>query len=189
MQLVAVLIIAALVFGVCFLVDKGFTRLFRNQAQHKSGKAVRLSKRYGSFGLILAVLGLAAIFTGLSKDWVLIVGGGIVMAMGIGLIVYYMTFGIFYDEDSFILTTFGKTSKTYYYRDIQQQQLYSNQGHMLVELYLSGNRSVQLQAGMPGAVDFLNHAYAAWLRQTGRNEEDCPFHDPANGCWFPPVED
>ena len=72
MEYVAVIIVAAVVFGVCFLVDKGFTKLFRSQAQHMSGLAVRLSKRYGSIGLVIAVIGLAAILMGLSKDWVLI---------------------------------------------------------------------------------------------------------------------
>ena len=27
-----------------------------------------------------------------------------------------------------------------------------------------------------------------WLEQTGRRQEDCGFYDPANSCWFPPVE-
>ena len=58
MEYVAVIIVAALVFGVCFLVDKGFTKLFRNQQQHQSGTAVRLNKRYGSIGLLIAVLGV-----------------------------------------------------------------------------------------------------------------------------------
>ena len=64
MEYVAVLLVAALVFLVCFLVDKGFTKLFRSQQEHKSGLAIRLNKRYGSIGLIIAVLGVAALFAG-----------------------------------------------------------------------------------------------------------------------------
>ena len=47
MEYILILIVAALVFGICFLIDKGFTKLFRSQAEHMSGTAVRLSKRYG----------------------------------------------------------------------------------------------------------------------------------------------
>ena len=36
MQFVIVLLIAAAVFGVCYLVDKGFSRAFRGKAQHRS---------------------------------------------------------------------------------------------------------------------------------------------------------
>ena len=88
MEYVAVIVVMAVVFGGCYLVDKGFTRVFRNQQQHHSGLAVRLNKRYGSFGLILAVLGLAAIFSGLTNGWILIAGGSIILVVGIALVVY-----------------------------------------------------------------------------------------------------
>ena len=68
MVYVAVILVAAAVFGVCFLVDKGFTKLFRSQSQHYSGTAVRLNKKYGSIGLILAVFGIGAILTGLPAN-------------------------------------------------------------------------------------------------------------------------
>ena len=52
MEFVAVLLIAAAVFGVCFLVDKAFAKLFRSQAQHMSGLCVRclLFGRQGLYG-------------------------------------------------------------------------------------------------------------------------------------------
>ena len=188
MEWIAVIIIAALVFGLCFLVDRGFTRLFRNQAQHHSGLAVRLNKRYGSIGLVLAVLGLGAIFTGLKQGWVLIAGGAVVMVMGICFVVYYMTFGEFYDEDSFLLTTFGKRSKAYRYGQITGQQLYNASGNIVIELYMDDGRTVQLQAGMTGVYPFLDRAFCRWLEQTGRKREDCSFYHPENSCWFPPAE-
>ena len=188
MEYVAVIILAALVFGVCYLVDKGFTRIFRGQAQHMSGKAVRLNKKYGSVGLIIAVLGIAGIFAGLTQGWVLIAGGSVLVLMGVGLVVYYMTFGVFYDTDSFVLTTFGKKSATYSYRDIQTQQLYISYGNIVVELCLSDGRTFHVQLSMKGASAFLDHAFAGWLAQTGKRKEDCDFHDPDNSCWFPPAE-
>lgn len=186
--MVAVIIIAALVFGVCFLVDKGFTRLFRSQAEHHTGRAVRLSKKFGAIGLLLVVLGLAAVFSGLKGEKILIAGGCLIIAVGIGLVVYYMTFGIFYDEDSFVLTTFGKKSTTYYYRDIQAQQLYNSYGSIMMELHMTDGRTVGLQQGLDGLYPFLDHAFSAWCRQRGIDPADCGFHDPDNSCWFPRVE-
>lgn len=189
MSVVFVLLVAAVTFAVCFGIDKGFTKLFRSQAQHKSGLSVRLSRRYGSMGLIVAVLGVAGLFSGLNGSVLMIIGGSVLIVVGIGLVVYYMTFGVFYDADSFILTTFGKKSKTYRYADIQAQQLYVvTGGNVLVELHMTDGRTVGLQSGMAGAYDFLDHAFGAWCRQTGRNPEDCDFHDPANSLWFPKVE-
>lgn len=188
MEYIAVLLVAAAVFGVCFLIDKGFSKLFRSQAEHKSGLAVRLNKKYGVIGLVLAVLGIASLLAGLSEGWLMIAAGCLLIVVGVGFLVYYMTFGVFYDTDTFILTTFGKRSTTYAYRDIEAQQLYESYGNIVIELHLRDGRSVQLQESMEGACAFLDHAFEAWRRQTGKQLADCPFHDPANSCWFPPVE-
>lgn len=190
MEFVAVIIIAALTFGVCFLADKGFQKLFRSQAQHHSGLAVRLNKKYGAFGLILVVLGLAAVFAGLPGDWVLMVGGGIVICIGVFLVVYYMTYGIFYDADGFVYTTFGKKSVTYQYNQIRSQQLYVvTGGNVTVELHMADGSAVQVQLQLNGAEDFMNKAHTGWCRQKGIRQEDCDFYDPENSCWFPKTED
>ena len=64
MDFVAVIIVVAVVFGLCFAVDKIFGKIFRGKEQHKSGKSVRLSKRYGSIGVLLFALGVAGCFSG-----------------------------------------------------------------------------------------------------------------------------
>ena len=183
------ILVAAAVFGLCFAVDKGFAKSFRNQIQHKSGLSVRLSKRYALFGLILTVVGILAICMGLTDGTVLLWGGVIVLLMGAGLITYYLTFGIFYDADSFIFTTFGKKSVVYSFSDIREQKLYVVQGgSIIVELHMADGRAVSLQSTMEGTYPFLDHAFAAWCRQTGRNPEECEFHDPSNSLWFPMEE-
>lgn len=189
MDFLIVLIVCATSFGMFYLIDKGFTRLFRNQAQHASGLSVRLNKKYGSIGLILGVVGIAAIFSGLNGNgWLLGIGGGVVLLVGICLVVYYMTFGIFYDDDGFVLTTFGKRSTNYRYNQIAGQLLYNSYGTILIELHMKDGRTVGLQAGMVGVYPFLDHSFTHWCRQTGRIPEDCEFHDPGNSLWFPSME-
>ena len=190
MEYIAVLLTAALVFGLCFLCDKGFEKLFRNQAQHFSGLSVRLNKRYAAFGAILIALGAAALFAGLSSGAVMTVCGILIILMGGGLVVYYATFGIFYDDNGFIVTTFGKRSTTYRYRDIRGQRLYLIQGgSVVVELHMADGRAVSLQSTMDGTYAFLDIAFAGWCRQTGRTAEGCTFYNPAEHCWFPGPED
>lgn len=189
MEYLAIVIIAALVFGVCYLCDKGFQKLFRNQAQHHSGLSVRLNKRYAAFGAILVTLGVAAFFAGMNGEKLLMAGGVMLVAVGIGLIVYYATFGIFYDGESFVLTTFGRKTTTYRYLDIQTQQLYTASGNIVIELSMSDGRCVSLQSAMTGVYDFLDTAFDGWCRQKSIRKEDCAFHDPANSCWFPTGEE
>lgn len=190
MEFLGVVIVAALTFGTCYLFDKGFAKAFRGKAQHRTGLAVRLNKRYAVIGVILVLLGVLAFGTAVGENGLLLAGGVVVLLMGVGLLTYYMSFGVFYDEDSFLLTTFGKKTVEYRFCDIQMQQLYVLQGGgVIVELHLKDGNAVSIQSGMEGAYPFLDHAFAAWCRQTGRRAEECTFHDPSRSLWFPSEEE
>ena len=185
-----ILLIAAAVFGLCFAVDKAFAKLFRSKAQHRSGRAVRANKRYGLFGVILSVLGIMAICVGISDGSVLLWGGVIVLLMGICLAVYYLSFGVFYDGETFLLSGFGKKEVTYRFSEIKGQKLYLVQGgNVIIELHMEDGGTVSLQSTMDGVYPFLDTAFAAWCMQTGRDPQSCDFHDPSQSLWFPTVEE
>ncbi len=189
-QFIPILIIAALIFGVCYLVDKAFSKIFRSKAQHRSGKAVRANKRYGVFGVVLTILGIMAICVGLGEDAVLIWGGAFVLLMGACLAVYYLSFGIFYDADTLLYCRFCKQDVVYSYGQIQGQKLYLVQGgNIVVELHMDDGSAVSVQSAFDGVYPFLDTAFAGWCRQTGRDPEQCPFHDPSQSLWFPTMED
>lgn len=190
MTFILILLIAAAVFGLCFAVDKAFAKLFRSKAQHRSGLAVRANKRYGLFGVILSVLGVMAICVGISDGSVLLWGGIIVLLMGICLAVYYLSFGVFYDGETFLLSRFGKKDITYRFDQIQGQKLYLVQGgNVIIELHMTDGNTVSLQSTMDGVYPFLDTAFAAWCMQTGRDPQSCDFHDPSQSLWFPTVEE
>ena len=107
MEAIVWIVTAAVVFALCRLVDKGFQKLFRNKAEHLSGRAVRVNKRYGVFGIILSAIGIAAMVSGSGSDKVLLWGGLIVLVLGVSFAVYYLSFGIFYGEDSFLVSSLG----------------------------------------------------------------------------------
>ena len=190
MQFTAILIIAALIFGICHLVDKAFSKLFRSKAQHRSGTAVRATKRYGVFGVILTVLGIMAICVGITDGPVLIWGGVFVLLMGIGLAVYYLSFGIFYDSESFLLSRLGKHEVVYRYQNIVGQKLYLIQGgSVVIELHMTDGNAVSVNTNMDGVYSFLDSAFAAWCRQPGRDPDSCDFHEPSKSLWFPTMEE
>lgn len=190
MQFVAILLVAAVIFGLCYLVDKAFSKLFRSKAQHMSGMAVRASKRYGLFGVLLTVLGIMALISSRSEGSVLLWGGLVVLILGICLCVYYLSFGIFYDGETLLYTRLGKKSQTYRFGDIVGQKLYIIQGgSTLVELHMADGNAVSVLSTMDGAFPFLDTAFAAWCLQTGRDPQSCDFHDPSQSLWFPTVED
>jgi hypothetical protein len=188
-MIVAILILAAITFGVCFAADKGFQGMFRNAPQHMDGRSVRLHRWVGLAGLALVLLGVFGIMAGIPADWLLLAGGGLLTAIGLALCVYYLTFGIYYDGESFVYMSFGKKSATFLFGQIAAQQLYITQGKVLVELHMEDGRVVQLQAGLTGRDEFMDQAFNGWLKQKGLQKEACSFYDPDNNCWFPPLEE
>lgn len=189
-QLIPIILVAAVIFGICYLVDKTFTKLFRSKAQHRSGMAVRANKRYGVFGVILTILGIMAIIVGITDGPVLIWGGIIVLLMGIAMAVYYLSFGIFYDGESLLMSRFGKKDVTYFYKEIVGQKLYLIQGgNIVVELHMADGNAVSVQSSFEGVYPFLDTAFAGWCLQTGRDPQSCDFHDPSQSLWFPTVEE
>ena len=190
MQFFLTLLIAAAVFGVCYLLDKGFTKAFRSKAQHKSGLAVRAPKKYSIFGTGLVLLGIMAIVTGVTQSKVLLIGGILVLIMGVGLVYYYLGYGIFYDGESFLFSYPAKKDRTYHYLDIVGQKLYLIQGgNVVVELHMKDGSAVSLQSTMDGVYPFLDTAFAGWCLAKGLDPQDCDFHDPRNSLWFPTVEE
>ena len=106
--------------------------------------------------------------------------------MGLGLAVYYLSFGIFYDGESLLYCRFGKKSVTYLYRQIVGQKLYQIQGGtVVIELHMEDGSVVSLQSTMDGVYPFMDTAFAGWCLETGRRMEDCDFYDPAKSWWFP----
>ncbi len=190
MQLILVFLVVALVFGVCFCIDKLFQKLFRSRVQHRSGTAVRYGNRYPLFGVLLSMLGVFAIATGVSEGALFVIGGIVALLAGLFVAIYYISFGVFYDEETFLYSRFGKKSLVYAYRDIQSQALYLVQGGAtMIELHMADGSAVSLMSNMEGAIPFLNAAFDAWCRQTGRDPESCDFHDPSQHQWFPFAEE
>lgn len=190
MNLITTIVVAALVFGLCYAVDKGFSAKFRSQSQHHSGLAVRVNKCYGIFGIGLSALGILSIAVGITSGKALILGGAVVLIMGISLGIYYLTHGIFYDGDSFLISSFRKKDRIYQYHEIQEQKLYLVQGgNVIVELHLRDGSAVSLQSTMDGVYLFLDTAFAGWCLQKGIDPQACDFYDPSKSWWFPHEEE
>ncbi len=188
MDILVMVLVAGATLGLCFLVDKGFTKWFRSAQQHKSGQAVRYGKRTAAVGVVLAALGVAAIVYGVTDGWILIAGGSVLVLMGAFLVARYATFGVYYDDEGFLLSAFGKKSVPYRYEQILGQQLYSQYGGILIELHMDDGRAFQLPMNLEKTEAFLNRAFEKWCEQKGLDPQQQSFHNPDNSCWFPGME-
>ena len=140
--------------------------------------------------MILSVIGILAICVGTTDGPVLLWGGVTVLLMGIALATHYLSFGIFYDGDTFLQSRFGKKDVEHSFGDIVGQKLYMVQGgSIIVELHLTDGTAISLQSNMDGVYPFLDTAFAAWCLQKGIDPQSCDFHDPSQSLWFPTVEE
>ena len=185
------IVVAVLTFAVMFLLDKGFSRLFRSRSQHKSGLSVKLPKRYGVTAILLGVLGVLVLLQ-LAKEFdaLMLFLGIALLVMASGFACYYLGFGIYYDDESFLYSSFGKKTVSYRYADIQAQQLFTvTGGSVAIDLFLPDGKSVGLQSTMVGVYPFLDKACHARMRQLGLNSAECAWFEPSESRWFPPKED
>lgn len=189
MEIIALIFVCALVFGVCYLVDKGFSRAFRSRPQQKSGLSVHLTKGYALAGLLITVLGIAAgvMFFDSSdaKRWSMVAVCAVLTLFGIGLLTVYLSYGIYYDGDTFLLCSLGKKAAEYRYDQIRYQRIYDIRGTICVALTMDDGREVALYANMQGLAPFLDTAYLGYCRQRGLDPEKADFYDPGNSKWFP----
>lgn len=189
MTFLYLMITAAMVFGVCYGVDRLFQKLFRSKAEHMSGLAVRVNKRYGLFGVILMILGVLAFFGVEAQGKIMIFGGVFVLLLGASLTVYYLGSGVFYDGETFLVSALGKKDRRYQFGQIVSQRLYViTGGGVVIELEMDDGKTVSLQSGMDGVYPFMDTAFAAWSQQKGIAMQDCDFYDPAKSWWFPHEE-
>lgn len=188
MEYVWIVVIALLTFGVCFALDKLFSKAFRSSSQHRSGNRVKLRNRVAVFGLLVMLLAIVCIIFYWTSHPVIFWSGWILLLMGGGLLAYYLSFGVYYDEQGFVYSRFGRKSKLYTYDQIAAQQLYSSHGSILVELHLGDGTTLTVQDNMDGGFAFLDYAFARWREIRGLGEEECSFHNPEKCQWFPTVE-
>lgn len=188
--MIPILLTAAITFAVLFFIDKTFTGVFRSRQEYKSGHSVRLPRANGIAGVLLCVLAAMVLITDFDESQGLMLFAGLfIAALGIGLSVYYVSYGVYYDEEGFVYNSFGKKSVAYRYADIQAQKLYLVQGgSVVVELYMADGRTVNLQSKMEGVYPFLDKAFYRWCAQKELDPESCEFHDPINSLWFPSME-
>ena len=190
MDLILYILVAGLTFGLCYVIDRRFTASFRGKAQHKSGLAVRVNRHYGGFGVALSIIGVLAVCVGFSGSIALLIGGALVLILGLCLGIYYLTHGIFYDGETFLVSSFRKADREYRFADIQEQKLYLIQGgSVVIELIMTDGTAVSVQSTMDGVYLFLDTAFAGWCLQHGIDPKDCYFHDPSRSWWFPHEEE
>ena len=91
------MLLCAVVFLACFLIDKLFALIFPKSKTEKSGNVVRLPRRNAIAGVLLIFVPLTVLlfFIPEGGDTLMTVGCVIAIVLGVILLVNYLSFAIY----------------------------------------------------------------------------------------------
>ena len=179
-SLLLLLILMAVVFGLCFGVDRLCRRLFPADPR----KAVRLPRRSVIFGTLLTFLGFTALLMFWSQlQWHFRAAALFVLALGLFLLVQYFSFSIRYDDEGFAYRTLGKKPMTCRYEDILGQKSLLTRSGVNSTLYTTQGE-VPVYTALVGLPDFLRKAFSRWCDAKGI-DPDTVENNPQYLTYFP----
>lgn len=175
------LLFAALVFGLCFLVDKLTGRLWEKAVR---SPVVRLPLRYPVAAALLTLTGVGVGIYAVMKRSVLFgVGAAVLLALAVYFLYCYRRMGIDYDGEGFTFRK-GRVSQRFAFGAIDGQRVAVSRRSFCLVLCL-GRDEVVIYGNMQGVRPFLDAAYQGWCRAKGLDPAAQDWHNPADFRWFP----
>ncbi len=174
----------ALVLGLCWCVDQLFKKLFPKDARQLAGKVVRLPRRTAVFGVLLTFFAVVMELNWFSRlAWYMHLAAALVLLLGVWLLVQFLSFSIYYDDEGFTYRNLGRKAENFRYGDILGQRSLLTRSGVNSTLYLSGGE-IPVYSAMQGAGDFLQKAFYRWCEATGTDPETVE-NNPQYLTWFP----
>ena len=185
MQYVFLLIIAVLVFGVCFLIDLLVKKLRPKSDLEKGKQVVRLPRRSAIWGVILVLFPLVVLLFWLPPegDTMLTIGCAVAMVFGAILLIQFGSFAIHYDDTQFMYRDLRHKKKIYTYDQIRGQQSLMTRGGIQSTLFVSED-VIEVYSAMQGLGDFLSKAFFRWCEAKGI-DPDSVENNPHMLTYFP----
>lgn len=186
---ILMLIVCALVFLVCFLIDTLLKVTFPKSKLEKSKQAVRPPRRSAVIGVILAFLGLAVVVRIAPKehDTLLLIGAIGAMVIGAVLLCTYFSVVIYYDDEGFLYKAWGHGKQEFRYSQIKGQRSLLTRGGVNTILFV-GDAEINLYGAMQNLNAFLSKAFFKWCQVKGI-DPDSVENNPRMATYFPDPDD
>lgn len=184
MPFLGIAIVCALVFLICFGIDKLVQRLFPKTELEKGKNVVRPARRSAVFGVILTFAAVAVTVFRISKepDVLLLLGCAVAFILGVILLVSYFSFAIYYDNESFLYRSYGR-KREFHYGQIRGQRTLMTRGGYNAVLFVD-DTEIDLYSSMQNVNVFLGKAFYRWCEQKGIDPNSVE-NNPRMMSWFP----
>ena len=186
---ILMLIVCALVFLVCFLIDTLLKVIFPKSKLEKSRQAVRPPRRSAVIGVILAFLGLAVVvrIAPQEHDTLLLIGAIGAMVIGTVLLCTYFSVVIYYDDEGFLYKAWGHGKQEFRYSQIRGQRSLLTRGGVNTILFV-GDAEINLYGAMQNLNAFLSKAFFKWCQVKGIDPDSIE-NNPRMATYFPDPDD
>ena len=158
---VFVLIVCAVVFLVCFLIDSLLKLLFPKSRLEKSKQVVRPPR----------------------SDVLFIIGSIVAVIFGVILLCTYFSFVIYYDDEGFLYKAWGHGKQEFRYSQIRGQRSLLTRGGVNTILFV-GKEEINLYSAMQNLNAFLSKAFFKWCAAKGI-DPDSVENNPRMATYFP----
>ena len=185
MKYVLLLLLCAVVFLVCFLIDKLFALIFPKSKTEKSGNVVRLPRRNAVAGVLLVFVPLVVLlfFIPEGGDTLMTVGCVTAIVLGVILLVNYLSFAIYYDDEGFVYKDLRRKKTSYHYSQIRGQRSVMTRSGVNSILFV-GKDELNVYSTMQDLNAFLNKAFYKWC-EIKQIDPASVENNPAMFTWFP----
>ena len=188
MKYVLLAALCALVFLVCFLIDKLFSLIFPRSKTEKSGNVVRLPRRNAVAGILLIFVPLVVLlfFIPEGGDTLMTVGCVIAIVLGLILLVSYLSFAIYYDDEGFVYKDLRRKKTAYHYSQIKGQRSVMTRSGINSILFVADDE-INVYSTMQNLNAFLNKAFYKWCAVKNIDPASVE-NNPRMFTWFPDPE-
>ena len=163
-----VLIVCAVVFLICFLIDTLFKVIFPKSKLEKSKQVVRPPRKSAVAGVILTFAGVAVLIKNLAGT-------------------PDTLFLIYFDDEGFLYKAWGHGKKEFRYSQIRGQRSLLTRGGVNTILFV-GDEEIILYSAMQNLNAFLSKAFFKWCAVKGI-DPDTIENNPRMATYFPDPDD
>ena len=179
---------AAVIFGLCWLVDLVMKKLTPDDERKTKGRVVRPPRRGSVVGILLLFFGFSAILFYSSKMeplWIVLCA--LVALFGGFLLAQNLSCAVYYDDEGFTYKDLKNRSKSYRYAEIEGQRSALTRGGVQTTLFVAGD-AIPLYEAMDGLKPFLEYAFSHWCEAKGVDPETVE-NNPEMLTFFPDPEE
>lgn len=189
MKYVLLLAFCGVVFLLCFLFDKLFQKLFPKSETEKRGQVVRLPRRNAITSILLIFIAVCVLLFLMPEggDTLMLIGCIVAIVMGVIILVSYLSFAIYFDDEGFVCKDLRRKKTAYRYSQIRGQRSVMTRSGVNSTLFVADDE-INVYSSMQNLNAFLSKAFYKWC-EVKEIDPATVENNPRMFTWFPDVKE